>query len=109
MNKAEMIDSIAKSAKLTKVKSKEALDSIMAICYKNIGLKVRKFLWWDSALSWFTRRQQGKEEILKPGRKLKYPPGKLSNSRQAKVLKRDRWKSNKWPRVPGAICFYDRL
>ena len=46
-----------------------------------------------------------KEEILKPGRKLKYPPGKLSNSRQAKVLKPDHGKVIEWPRVPGAILF----
>ena len=37
MNKAQMIDSIAKSAKLTKAKSKDALDSIMTVATKTLG------------------------------------------------------------------------
>ncbi|MGA3012955.1 MAG: HU family DNA-binding protein [Bacteroidales bacterium] len=76
MNKAEMIDSIAKSAKLTKVKSREALDSIMAIATKTLakGQKISlvgfgTFLVYQKAARKGRNPQTGKE-IKIPARKV---------------------------------------
>ena len=83
MNKAEMIDSIAKSAKLTKVKSKNALDSIMTIASKTLG-KGQKislvgfgtFLVYQKAARKGRNPQTGKE-IRIPARKVvKFRPSK---------------------------------
>jgi DNA-binding protein HU-beta len=76
MNKAQMIESIAKSAKLSKAKSKVALDSIVSIATKSLG-KGQKislvgfgtFLVYQKAARKGRNPQTGKE-IRIPARKV---------------------------------------
>ena len=76
MNKAQMVDSIATGAKLTKAKSKVALDSIMTIASKTLskGQKISlvgfgTFLVYQKAARNGRNPQTGKE-IRIPARKV---------------------------------------
>jgi DNA-binding protein HU-beta len=86
MNKAQMIDSIAKSAKLTKVKSKVALDSIMAIASKTLG-KGQKISLMGFGTFLVFQKAARKGRNPQTGKEIKIPARKVVKFKASKSLK----------------------
>jgi DNA-binding protein HU-beta len=86
MNKAQMIDSIAKSAKLTKVKSKNALDSIMTVAKKTLGKGQKISLVGFGTFSVYQKAAR-KGRNPQTGMEIKIPARKVVKFKASKSLK----------------------
>ncbi|MCX6248002.1 MAG: HU family DNA-binding protein [Bacteroidetes bacterium] len=86
MNKAQMIDSIAKSAKLTKVKSKDALDSIMTIAKKTLGKGQKISLVGFGTFSVYQKAAR-KGRNPQTGKEIRIPARKVVKFKASKKLK----------------------
>jgi DNA-binding protein HU-beta len=86
MNKAQMVDSIAKSAKLSKAKSKSALDSIMTIAKKTLGKGQKISLVGFGTFSVYQKAAR-KGRNPQTGKEIRIPARKVVKFKASKSLK----------------------
>jgi len=86
MNKAQMIESIAKGAKLTKVQSKVALDSIVTIATKALG-KGQKISLVGFGTFLVYQKSARKGRNPQTGKEIRIPARKVVKFRPSKSLK----------------------
>jgi DNA-binding protein HU-beta len=86
MNKAQMVDSIAKSAKLSKAKSKDALDSIMTIAKKTLGKGQKISLVGFGTFSVYQKAAR-KGRNPQTGKEISIPARKVVKFKASKSLK----------------------
>ena len=86
MNKADMIDSIAKSAKLTKAKSKDVLDSIVAVAIKTLG-KGQKISLVGFGTFMVYQKAARKGRNPQTGKEIRIPARKVVKFKASKKLK----------------------
>jgi DNA-binding protein HU-beta len=86
MNKAQMIDNIAKSAKLSKAKSKDALDSFMTIAKKTLGKGQKISLVGFGTFSVYQKAAR-KGRNPQTGKEIKIPARKVVKFKASKSLK----------------------
>jgi DNA-binding protein HU-beta len=86
MNKAQMVDSIASSAKLSKAKSKSALDSIMTIAKKTLGKGQKISLVGFGTFSVYQKAAR-KGRNPQTGKEIRIPARKVVKFKASKSLK----------------------
>jgi DNA-binding protein HU-beta len=86
MNKAQMIESIAKGAKLTKAQSKVALDSILTVANKALGKGQKiSLVGFGTFLVYQKAARKGRNP--QTGKEIRIPARKVVKFRASKSLK----------------------